>query len=250
MLVILLLAACQQYPTSIETMSDPAPSPTALAPSPTALIQAMPTASDTPEIVLDIPSTTTTPLPTRQPTLTPLPDGFGVVPDLVGLSLADARTAVKEAGFTFLFQDVLNPDVPSSTIVDQDPPSGFAMPLQEVIYLYRSFQALEMYAGGECQPLRISLPAGKLLYWVELDEGITYTIRTDFPYGKTQVSDYRMYLIAEFENASSDSVDVKPLAPGRYVISLGPYEVSKNTLDQAGSLLAGCLWVTPEDLGS
>jgi hypothetical protein len=164
------------------------------------------------------------------------------------MPLADARTAAIAAGFSFLFQDVLNPEVPTGTIIDQDPPAGTALPLNEIVFLYRSFQGLEMYAGGACQPLRIILPAGKLLYWVELDEGISYNVRTDFAHGRTQVSDYRMYLLAEFENAARDSIDVTPLAPGRYVISLGPYEVSKSDLEREGSISAGCLWITPEDL--
>jgi hypothetical protein len=164
------------------------------------------------------------------------------------MALSEARTLVKEAGFSFLFQDVLNPAVPSSTIVDQDPPAGTVLPLTEVIFLYRSFQALEMYAGGACQPLLITLPAGKLLYWVDLDEGVRYNVRTDFRQGDTQVSDYRMYLMAEFNNKERDSVDFTPLTPGQYVISLGPYEVSKSDLEQEGRINAGCLWITPEDL--
>jgi hypothetical protein len=155
-----------------------------------------------------------------------------------------------EAGFSFLFQDVLDPEVPTGTIVDQDPPAGVALPLGEIIFLYRSFQALEMYAGGACQPLIILIHSGKLLYWVELDEGVRYEVRTDFPYGRTQISDYRMYLMSEFDNATNDSTTFKPLAPGSYVISLGPYEVSKSQLESKGSLAAGCLWITPEDFGS
>jgi hypothetical protein len=164
------------------------------------------------------------------------------------MPLSEAKTLVKEAGFSYLFQDVLNPDVPSSTIIDQDPPAGTTLPFNEIIFLYRSFQALEMYAGGACQPLLISLPAGKLLYWVELDEGVRYNIRTDFSHGDTQVSDYRMYLMTEFDNKERDSVDFTPLAPGQYVISLGPYEISKSELEQEGFINAGCLWITPEDL--
>ena len=164
------------------------------------------------------------------------------------MPLAEAKAQVLQAGFTYLFQDVLNPEVPSSTIVDQDPPAGTVIPLDKIIFLYRSFQALEMYAGGACQPLLITLPAGKLLYWVELDEGVRYNVRTDFRYGKTQVSDYRMYLMEEFENKEMASIDFTPPAPGRYVISLGPYEVSKSELEQQGFLNAGCLWITPEDL--
>jgi hypothetical protein len=152
-----------------------------------------------------------------------------------------------DAGFSFLFQDVLDPQVPAGTIIDQDPPPGVALPLGEIIFLFRSFQALQMYAGGTCQPLRLTLPAGKLLYWVELEEGIRYTIKTDFTQGQTQISDYRMYLMAEFDNQEADEIDFKPLAPGRYVISLGPYEVSRDQLESRGSINAGCLWITPED---
>ena len=194
------------------------------------------------------PSHTPNPSPTVLPSETPFPEGFGLVPDLRGIPISEARTLVSEAGFSFLFQDVLNPDVPPSTIIDQDPPAGTVLPLNEIIFLYRSFQALEMYAGGACQPLLITLPAGKLLYWVDLDEGVSYNVRTDFRQGATQVSDYRMYLMTEFDNKEEDSVDFKPLAPGRYVISLGPYEVSKSDLEQEGIIKAGCLWITPEDL--
>ena len=216
----------------------------------------------TPTVFVELPieptedqeSTATTRPPTHTPTLTvepsatPLPSGYALVPDLRGLPLGEARIAVMDAGYSYLFQDVLNPDVPSSTIVDQDPPPGTVLPLDEVIFLFRSFQALQMYAGGECQPLQITLPAGKLLYWVELDEGVRYTVQTDFPHGRTQISDYRMFLIGEFDNAAQDSIDVTLMAPGRYVISLGPYEVSKGDLEREGSISAGCLWITPEDL--
>lgn len=195
-----------------------------------------------------VPSETQPPAPTFTPTKTAIPAGYGIVPELRGLPLSEARLIVVEAGFSFLFQDILDPEVETGTIVDQDPPPGVALPLEEIIFLYRSFQALEMIAGGSCQPLNILFPSGKLLYWVGLDEGVRYEIRTDFPYGRTQISDYRMYLMAEFENSSRDAIEFKPLAPGRYVISLGPYEVSKSKLDEEGSLSAGCLWITPEDL--
>ena len=220
----------------------------------------VPISTAIPLILLDEPTATATanppeaatetpaPLPSATPTETALPDGFGFVPDLRGIPLSEARLKVSEAGFSFLFQDVLDPEQPTGTIVDQDPPAGVALPLGDIIFLFRSFPALEMYAGGACQPLNILAPAGKLLYWVALDEGIRYEVRTDFAYGRTQISDYRMYLMAEFDNANADSIIFKPLAPGRYVISLGPYEVSKTKLQDEGSLSAGCLWITPEDL--
>jgi hypothetical protein len=205
-------------------------------------------AAATEEEVQETPSVTPIPSPTNTPTETPLPDGFAIVPDLRGLPLSEARIVVSDAGFSFLFQDVLDPDVPSGTIIDQDPPAGTALPRNEIVFLYRSFQALQMYAGGACQPLKITLPSGKLLYWVNLEEGIRYTVKTDFSQGRTQISDYRMYLMAEFDNATRDSIDFTPLAPGRYVISLGPYEVAKSKLGSDGVISAGCLWITPEDL--
>jgi hypothetical protein len=204
--------------------------------------------NSTVEEVQATPSITPLPSPTNTPTETPLPEGFAIVPDLHGLPLSEARIVVSEAGFSFLFQDVLDPEVPSGTIIDQDPPAGTALPRNEIVFLYRSFQALQMYAGGACQPLKIILPSGKLLYWVDLEEGIRYTVETDFAQGKTQISDYRMYLMAEFENATRDSIEFTPLAPGRYVISLGPYDVAKSKLDSEGVISAGCLWITPEDL--
>jgi hypothetical protein len=200
------------------------------------------------EEVQETPTVTPMPSPTNTPTETPLPEGFSIVPDLRGLPLSEARVVVAEAGFSFLFQDVLDPEVPSGTIIDQDPPPGTALPRNEIVFLYRSFQALQMYAGGACQPLKITLPSGKLLYWVNLEEGVRYTVETDFAQGHTQISDYRMYLIAEFDNATSDSIDFTPLAPGRYVISLGPYKVEKSKLENGGVISAGCLWITPEDL--
>jgi hypothetical protein len=163
------------------------------------------------------------------------------------MPLSEARVAVIEAGFSFLFQDVLDPALPVGTIIDQDPPPGIALPLDEIVFLYRSFQALEMYAGGACQPLLITWPSGKLLYWVDLDEGVQYNIKTDFSQGRTQISDYRMYLMAEFENAKADEIDFIPPAPGRYVISLGPYEISGSQLDDQASVNAGCLWITPDE---
>lgn len=250
LLWILVLVGCQQV--SATPTQAPLTSPTlraATATSTLVLISALDSKAteETPTVV---PTNTPPPSPTIQPSDTPIPEGFGIVPDVRGMPSSAARTVVLEAGFTFLFQDVLDPEVPSSTIVDQDPPAGIALPLDKIIFLFRSFQALQMYAGGECQPLRLTLPAGKLLYWVELDEGVSYNVRTDFAQGRTQVSDYRMYLFAEFENAKQDSIDFTPLAPGRYVISLGPYEVSKSELEREGSIKAGCLWITPEDLNS
>lgn len=226
------------------------------APTPTTqwLMTPTPLILTSPENFTEVPLTSTAsplappPSATVLPSITPLPAGYAIVPDFRGMPLAEARTLAVETGFSFLFQDVLDPEVPSSTIVDQDPPAGMALPKNEIIFLYRSFQALQMYAGGKCQPLRITLPSGKLLYWVELDEGVRYSVSTDFQQGSTQISDYRMYLLAEFENAARSSIDVKPLAPGRYVISLGPYEVSKSELEREGSISAGCLWITPEDL--
>ena len=245
---MLVLTACELWPGSVEQDTVITPTVTVQLTTPTHIFDQDKAMTETPEVVMNLPTDTPFPSATVQPSATPLPAGFGIVPDLRGLPLAEARTVALEAGYSYLFQDVLNLDVPSSTIIDQDPPAGSPMPLNEVIYLYRSFQALEMYAGGECQPLMITLPSGKLLYWVELEEGVSYNVRTDFSQGRTQVSDYRMYLLAEFDNKSQDSIDVKPLAPGRYVISLGPYEVSKTTLAQEGRIRAGCLWVTPDDL--
>lgn len=245
---IFLVSGCQQTSelSSQVTISSTTETPVFETLTPLVPIDIEPTSII--EIPTAQPSHTANPTPIVFPSETPLPEGFGLVPDLRGMPISEARLVVVEAGFSFLFQDVLNPDVPPSTIIDQDPPAGIALPLNEIIFLYRSFQALEMYAGGACQPLLITLPAGKLLYWVDLDEGVRYNVRTDFSQGDTQVSDYRMYLMAEFENKERDSVDFKPLAPGRYVISLGPYEVSKSELEQKGIINAGCLWITPEDL--
>ena len=53
--------------------------------------------------------------------------------------------------------------------------------------------------------------------------------------------------MAEFENAKADEIDFIPPAPGRYVISLGPYEISASQLDEQASVNAGCLWITPDE---
>lgn len=250
-LLILLgsvLCGCQGSPIQEVEFTTTEPGPTLAPPTSTSLVvQLLETSTPTTSTQDKV---TDTPIPSPSPTMTntPLPEGFGIVPDLRGVPLTEARSVAMEAGYSYLFQDILNSSLPSGTIIDQDPPPGTVLPLGEIIFLFRSFQALEMYAGGSCQPLRITLSSGKLLYWVELDEGVEYNVRTDFPYGSTQISDYRMYLMAEFENSDRDSVDFTPPAPGQYVISLGPYEVSKDRLEDQGSILAGCLWITPEDL--
>lgn len=247
-LLIFLAQACQLTAEDTLDVTIASPSATQQTYSPTPLVmleEVTATATTAPQIAV---SETPVPSPTPIPTNTPLPEGFGIVPELRGIPPSEARLAVAKAGFSFLFQDILDPEIPTGTIVDQDPPAGIALPLNKIIFLYRSFQALQMYAGGSCQPLYILFPSGKLLYWVELDEGVRYEIRTDFPYGRTQISDYRMYLMKEFDNSTRDSIEFKPLAPGRYVISLGPYDVSKAKLEEEGSLSAGCLWITPEDL--
>ena len=247
LLIISLTQGCQLTPVDTPERATTATRVIQIVYTPTPLVmdqQVTATATEAPQVAA---SETQLPAPSSTPTETLVPAGFGIVPELRGLPLSEARLVVVEAGFSFLFQDILDPEVPTGTIVDQDPPAGIALPVDEIIFLYRSFQALEMIAGGSCQPLNILFPSGKLLYWVALDEGVRYEIRTDFPYGRTQISDYRMYLMGEFDNSIRDSMEFKPLAPGRYVISLGPYEVSKARLENEGSLSAGCLWITPGD---
>ena len=209
-----------------------------------------------------------TPSPTKKPTNTPtttsqpppsitasatvtetqLPPGAIVIPELIGMHYLEARELLLELGFTFLYQDVLHLEYPQGTVIDQDPQPGVIGNKGDLVFLFRGFHALQAYAGGACIPLLLITPGGRLLYWVELNEDEKYTIQTDFKSGSTTIHDYRMVVLKSFDNAAKNKMSYVPETPGFYVISLGPYALSDDTLeDNPGGVPAGCLWIHPED---
>jgi hypothetical protein len=77
-----------------------------------------PTTSSTP---------TPTPTPTRTPTPTPTPTvAQGLVPDVVGMNLSTARTALLSAGLQPTTTEVADDTKPNGTVVAQSPPAGTA----------------------------------------------------------------------------------------------------------------------------
>jgi hypothetical protein len=179
---------------------------------------------------------------------TALPAGFVLVPDVVGLPYRDARNAVLRAGLNFVYRDILDLDAEPGTVLGQDPPAGTGAPLNKFVYLYRSFVAPPALVGDTCYPLRLITPSGKLLFWVDLIEFVEYEIRTDFPYGMTTISDTQMLLLDDFDNEQKDFMLFEAPFTATYVLSLGPYEIRQDDLDEhPGGLNVGCLYVIPED---
>ncbi len=169
---------------------------------------------------------------------------------MIGMPYAQARELLLEAGFTFLFQDVLHLESPHGTIIDQNPLPGIIGKKGDFVFLYRGFHALQAYAGGACIPLRLITPSGRLLYWVELNDDEKYTIKTDFDSGSTTLHDYRMVVLKSFDNASKNKMTYSPETPGYYVVSLGPYSISEDKLKKfPGGVPAGCLWISPQEDG-
>jgi hypothetical protein len=216
----------------------PTEAPTAVPPTET---PAPPTDTPTPE-----PTVTPTETPTAVPTA--LPAGYVLVPDVVGLPYRDARNAVLGAGLNFVYRDILDLDAEPGTVLAQDPLPGTGAPLNKFVYLYRSFIAPPALVGETCYPLRLIVPFGKLIFWVDLIEFVEYEIRTDFPYGMTTISDTQMLLLDDFDNEKKDFILFEAPYTARYVISLGPYELPQSELDDhPGGIDVGCLYVIPEE---
>ncbi len=249
LLALGFLIATQACTTMADVRHDQESSPEASITNPVPSMTTSPTANPTSTL-----TGTDTPLPTILPTATvtetPLPPGAIVVPELIGMPYSQARELLLELGFTFLFQDVLHLEYPHGTIIDQNPQPGVIGKKEDLVFLYRGFHALQSYAGGACIPLRLITTGGRLLYWVELIEDEKYTIKTDFDSGSTTIHDYRMVVLKSFDNASKNTMTYSPETPGFYVISLGPYSISDDTLkDNPGGVPAGCLWISPVDEG-
>jgi hypothetical protein len=219
-----------------------------LSPSATALASPSPLPTDTPEppTATATPTSTRTNTPTSTPTFTPLPPGYVAVPDVIGLPYREARSAILRAGLNFVYRDVFDLELPTGTILFTDPIAGTGRPRDSLVFLYRTFQAPPAIVGDLCYPLRLITSGGKLLYYVDLEEDTRYEIRTGFPYGQTSIFDVQMFLLDEFENSKSNHMDFLAPYTARYVIALGPYSISQNTVDaNPGGVDVGCLWVTP-----
>lgn len=223
-------AALPSEPPPSDTPPPPTPEP-----NPTLTATAAPTV---------VPTATATP----EPTATAFPAGYVAVPDVIGLPYRDARNAVLRAGLNFVYRDVLDLDLDTGTVLAQDPVPGTGRPRDSLVFLYRTFKAPPAIVGDICYPLRLISTSGKLLFWVDLEQDIEYEIRTGFPYGETQISDTQMFLLASFENSKKDSMLFTASFTARYVLSLGPYSISQEKLDQnPGGVDAGCLWVIPQE---
>jgi len=196
----------------------------------------------------DAPSATYIPRPTATSTGTPLPRGYIIVPEVVGMDYEEARQVLLDSGFTFIYHDVFDLEQPVGTVIGQDPAPGTVKEAGEAVFLYRAFRASAIDVGGGCRSLRLTYPTGKLLYSVYLNEDERYEIRTDFPYGQTTIFEYRMIIVASFDNQRSDYVFFTPAWTGWYVISLGPYQISQQELDKYPSgVPAGCVSVYPPE---
>lgn len=198
-----------------------------------------PTVASTPTIThIPHPTATTT------VTTTPLPQGLVVIPVVVGMYYKDARLLLLDNGLTFFYYDVFDLEQPVGTVIGQIPAPGSVKKRGTAVVLYRAFRASEVGVGQDCRPLRVHYGSGTLLFSVYLEEGERYQIKSDFPYGRTVILDYRMVEMVSFDNNRSDYVYYEPQWSGWYVISLGPYQISQAELDNNPTgVPVGCLWV-------
>ena len=196
----------------------------------------------------EAPTATYFPRPTTTSTGTPPPRGYAIIPEVVGIDYEEARQLLLDSGFTYIYHDVFDLEQPVGMVIGQDPAPGSVRKVGEAVFLYRAFRASAIEVGSRCRSLRLSTTTGKLLYSVYLNEDVRYEIRTDFPYGHTTIFEYRMIIVASFDNQRSDYVLFTPAWTGWYVISLGPWQISQQELDNYPSgVPAGCLWVYPHE---
>ncbi|MFQ5942682.1 MAG: PASTA domain-containing protein [Anaerolineales bacterium] len=250
LIALLGLAACsglagstiERTPETIPPTDTPAPTET-LTPEPTATETEtetpVPTATST-----EIP--TSTAIPTETFTPTPLPAGWVKVPDVIGMYYRDARNLIIRSGLNFVYRDVLDLDLPTGTVLIQNPVPGTGKPAGSLVFLFRTFQAPPALVSEICYPLRLITTGGRLLFYVDLEQDQKYEIRTDFPQGETSIFDFQMFLLDSFSNSKTDTVDFIAPFNARYVIALGPYSITQSELDNSnGAVHAGCLYVIP-----
>ncbi len=108
-------------------LAGPSDTPTnTFTPTITPTLTSTPTPSDTP-----LPSTTPTP-----------PEGSAYVPDLVGLTYAEATTILKDLGLPWYYVAVVKKDTPTWEVVEQSPRAGALLDLEEMqVKLVISFSA-------------------------------------------------------------------------------------------------------------
>jgi hypothetical protein len=242
----IFLAACGTLTVTLPASTD-TPLPPVETSTPTATLTVPP--SSTPTLTqTSAPTATETLEPTATATVTHIPEGFILVPNVEGMHYKQARQVLIDAGLTFIYRDLYDREQPFGTIVEQQPPAGYVLPVGKAVILYRAFQAPGMWVGEACMPLRMTSTTGKLLFAVYLEEEERYEIRTDFDQGETKISDYQMIVLASFDNTAGDNLFFEPQWTGWYVISLGPYRVSHGDLDAwPDGVPAGCLWVFPPE---
>jgi len=247
-LELTLLASCS--PSIFQNRPEASPTATVtqhFLPSPVPSDTLRPTARTTATpTVSPIPSVT----PTVGLTLTPEPppEGFALVPDVVGMHYLDARGVLARNGLSYLRHDVLDLDHPVGTVVGQEPSPGAVIPVGRIVRLFTAFEAHAMWVGEACYPLKITDEKGRLLFFVHLKEGERYEIATDFDEGYLTVYDYLMVEIRSIDSSQEDSLVFQPTVTADYVLALGPYQVVKGDLDLSpGGISAGCLWVRELD---
>lgn len=243
-LLVLQMAGCASAPESPVVVTETA-APRTQTPTSTVTATAPPTYTQSPTVTIT-PTVPNTPQPTATTaaTTTPLPRGYAVVPVVVGMHYRDARLLLLDRGFTFFYYDVFDLEQPVGTVIGQIPAPGSVKKEGTAVALYRAFRASAVQVGNDCRSLRLSFTSGTLLFSVYLEEGERYKFETDFPYGQTRLSDYRMVEMAAFDNYTADYMHYEPLWTGWYVISLGPYQISQAELDDNPiGVPVGCLRV-------
>lgn len=221
--------------------------PPSETPEPTETPTPEPTSTATPAPTA---TPTSTPMPTATPTATttktPLPAGWVEVPDVIGMYYRDARNLIIRSGLNFVYRDVLDLELPTGTVLIQNPVPGSGQPAGGLVFLFRTFQAPPALVNTICYPLRLITTGGRLLYYVDLEQDQMYEIRTDFKYGETSIFDSQMFLLDSFVNSKTDTVDFVAPYTARYVIALGPFSITQRDLDNSGGAVnAGCLFVIP-----
>jgi hypothetical protein len=238
------MAACASFLESSIVVAE-----TIVPPDQTSTMPSTATASLTYTLTPTVASTKTvthTPHPTATMTVTTtsLPQGLVAIPVVVGMHYKDARQLLLDNGLTFFYYDVFDLEQPVGTVIGQIPAPGSVKKRGTAVVLYRAFRASEVGVGHDCRPLRLHYGSGTLLFSVYLEEGERYKIKSDFPYGRTVILDYRMVEMVSFDNNRSDYVFYEPQWSGWYVISLGPYQISRAELDNNPTgVPVGCLWV-------
>jgi hypothetical protein len=107
---------------------------------------------------------------TPPPSSTQLPDGYAIVPDVVGLPLADAETILRDAGFSVSRDAEYNKDLEHGTVIHQNPEANTSMNVDEEVKVFFSIPYITIFSK--------SGTIGELIERVSvlLEEGYDYSI--------------------------------------------------------------------------